>query len=404
MKGYGKKAQELPVPAPSGSGAAIVVFIIAAFIVLYLLFLPKADRDNILDKGATATKVVKPGTLPGSTLIKENPGVMTSLKEKQFDHKIPAFNLFTKKEDVVLKSVNSIYVEASRGDIQKRTVIVTIKDKVENAKLSFTVNDHKGNLVIMQNDNDLFSGEVDSFAEPISLDLEPENIFEFSTDPLPWWKPFSKNFYDLRDVKFTGTVERLENKEAVQTVILSDEEANLLAEASLSYFVDCSLNDVGKLSVYLNDNLLASKVPDCGSADKLQIDPKDLLAGKNELRFVVEKGTYLLDQLLLRTKLKEPIFPIYFFSVNSTTFRRIENNTVNSTLSIRFIDDKERKTATIEINNQKTRLDTKARNYSKNVDSFLLEGTNFLRIVPDTTLNIVELKLVLDCKKAEECS
>ena len=403
MRNYGKKAQDLPVPAPSGSGAAIVVFIIAAFIIIYLLFLPKADRDKILEKSPTETQAAKLGSVAGSTLIKENPGVLTKIKQKEFDHKIPSFNVFTKKEDAVLKSVSSVYVESSRSSLKKRTVLVTVKDKVENAKLSFTVNDHSGNLVIKQNDKDMFTGEVDSFLEPLSVDLEPENAFEFSTEPVPWWKPFSKNFYDLKDVKFTGTVEKVENKEALQTVILSDEEADQLLEASLSYFVDCNINDAGRLAVYLNSNLLASKVPDCGSPEKLQIDPKDLTAGKNEFRFVAEKGTYLLDQLLLRTKLKEPIFPIYFFSINSSTFRRIDNNTVNSTLSIRFIDDKERKTATIEINSQKTRLDTTGANYSKNIDSFFVEGTNFLRIVPDTTLNVVELKLVLDCKKAEEC-
>ena len=403
MRNYGKKAQELPMPTPSGANAAIVVFVIAAFIVLYLLFLPKGEREKLLETSSSTVTAVTPGSLPGATLLKENPGVLTKLKENVFDHKIPAFNLFTKKEDVVLKSLSSIYVESSRSDVKKRTILVTVKDTVENAKLSFAINDHNGKLIIKQNDNDLFSGEVDSFAEPISLELEPENSFEFSTDPVPWWKPFSKNFYDLKDIKFTGTVERLENKEAVQTVILGDEETNLLSEAALSFFVDCSVKDVGRLDIYLNNRLLASKVPDCGSAEKFQIDPNDLRAGKNEFRFIAEKGTYLLDQLLLRTKLKEPIFPIYFFSINSSTFSRIENNTVNSTFSLRFIDDKQRKTATIEINNQKTRLDITGANYSKNVDSFLVGGTNYLRIVPDTTLNIVELKLVLDCKKAEEC-
>ncbi len=85
-------------------------------------------------------------------------------------------------------------------------------------------------------------------------------------------------------------------------------------------------------------------------------------------------------------------------------FRRIENNTVNSSFALRFVDDKERKTATLEINNQKTRLDTRAANYSKNIDSFLVEGSNFIRILPETTLNILELKVLLDCRKAEECS
>lgn len=406
MKGFGKRAQA-PIPgAPSGANAAILVFVIAGFILLYLLFLPKEERSKLLEDSKTAAKIVVPGALPGSTLLDEEPGTLTKLKEREFEHRIPSFNLFTKKEDVALKSVDSVYVEAARGTDKRRSIVVTVRDKakVENAKLSFTVKDHKGNLIIKLNDNELFTGEIDSFTEPLSLDLAEENLLEFSTELVPWYKPFTKNFYDLRDVKITATVERVENKEALQTFILGDDEANLMSEATLSYFVDCSVKDVGKLTVNLNGNLLASKVPDCGSPEKWQIDPSDFASGKNELRFVAEKGTYLLDQVLLRTKLKEPIFPIYFFNVNSTVFRRIENNTVNSTLQLRFVDDKERKTADLEINNQKTRVDTRAANYSKNIDSFLIEGTNFLRIIPDTTMHLLKLKVVLDCRKVEECS
>ena len=403
MRSFGKRAQ-VPPGIPTGANAAILIFVIASFVLLYILFLPKGEQGKLLGKETTSVAPVTPGALPGATLLSEKPGTLTKLKEREFDHGIPSFNLFTKKEDTVLKAVDSVYVEESRGTSKKKTVILTVSDKTENAKLSFTVNDHKGNLMIRLNDNELFTGEVDSFTEPLSLELEEENLFEFSTEPVPWYKPFTKNFYDLRDVKVTATVEKIENKEALQTFIVGEEEANLLSEASLSYLVDCKVKDVGKLVVYLNSNLLASKVPDCGSAEKWQIDPNDLNAGKNELRFVAEKGTYLLDRVLLRTKLKEPIFPVYFFTANSTVFRRIENNTINSSLSIRFVDDKERKTATLEINSQKTRLDTRAANYSKNIDSFLVEGSNFIRIVPETTLNIIELKVLLDCKKAEECS
>ncbi|MBI2580381.1 hypothetical protein HYV85_01085 [Candidatus Woesearchaeota archaeon] len=404
MGSFGKKGQTPASGPPSGANAAILIFVIAGFILMYILFLPKGEQRKLLEKETTTVTATPPGALPGSILLSEKPGTLTRLKEREFDHSIPSFNLFTKKEDTVLKAVDSVYVEESRGVSKKKTMILTIRDKIENAKLSFTVNDHKGNLMIRLNDNELFTGEVDSFTEPLSLELEEENLFEFSTEPVPWWKPFTKNFYDLRDVGVTATVEKLENKEALQTFIVGEEEANLLSEASLSYFVDCNVKDVGKLAIYLNSNLLASKVPDCGSAEKWQIDPNDLNAGKNELRFVAEKGTYLLDRLLLRTKLKEPIFPVYFFTANSTVFRRIENNTINSSLSIRFVDDKERKTATLEINSQKTRLDTRAANYSKNIDSFLVEGSNFIRVVPETTLNIIELKVLLDCKKAEECS
>lgn len=403
MRDYGKKGAE-PPSLPTGANAAILVMVIAAFIILYILFLPKGERDKLLERDISAAKAISPEAIAGAVLIKENPGVLTKLREKEFEHRIPSFNLFTKKEDAILKSFDSINVETSRSVQRKRSVVLAVKDKVENAKLSFSVNDHSGVLIVAQDETEIFRGEVDAFTDPLSLELKEENLFEFSTEPVPWYKPFSKNFYDLRDVKITGTVEKVDNKEARHTVILGQEEFNLISEASLSYFVECSLKDVGVLSVYVNEKLLASKVPDCGNPERLQLDPKDLLAGKNDFRFVAEKGTYLLDQAVLRTKLKEPIFPIYFFSINSSVFKRIENNSINSTLSITFVDDLERKTATVEINNQKTRLDTRAANYSKNVDSFLIAGTNFLRLVPETTLSIIELRLVLDCRRASECS
>lgn len=403
MRRFGKRGDG-PVPLPSGANAAILVMVIAAFILLYILFLPKGERDKLLEKESVSSQAVAAGSLPGSTLLKENPGTLTRLKEREFEHSLPSFNLFSKKEDTVLKGVESVYIEAARGADKRKSVMVAVRDKVENAKLIFSVSDHNGVLIIKHNDNEIFSGEVKQFTEPISVDLKEENLFEFSTEPVPWYKPFSKNFYDLKDVRITGTVEKLDNKEARQAVILGQEEADLLSEAAMSFFVDCNVRDIGRLSIYFNEKLLSSKVPDCGSAEKIQIDPVDVVSGKNDVRFVAEKGTYLLDQVHIRTKLKEPIFPLYFFNINSSTFSRIENNTVNSTLGITFVDDKERKAATIEINNQKTRLDTRSANYSKNVDSFLAAGTNFIRIVPETTLNIVELRLVLDCKKAEECS
>ncbi len=398
MKSSGKKGA-----VPNGGGAATLVIVIAGFIILYILFLPKGERDQLLQEGAVTTSI-SAGSLPGSTLVNENPGTLTKLKEKEFEHMLSSFNLFTKTEDSVLKSVDSARVESSRSGKSEKSVILAVKDKVENAKLTFDVDDHSGRLIITSNNDEIFSQEVNSFTEPISLDLEDENLVVFSTEPVPWWKPFSKNFYDLRNIKVTGTVQKVDNRESIQSVILGQEEVNLLRDASLTYYVDCNAQAVSRLAIYLNGGLLSSKVPDCGSLDMVQLDPSDLVTGKNEFKFLAETGIFFVDQIKLKTKLKEPIFPLYFFSINSSTFQRIENNTVNSTLSINFADDNERKAATIEINNQKTRLDTRAANYSKNVDSFLTAGTNFLRLIPETTLNIVQLKLTLDCRKSSDCS
>jgi len=65
---------------------------------------------------------------------------------------------------------------------------------------------------------------------------------------------------------------------------------------------------------------------------------------------VAEEGSYLIDQVFVKTKLRKPISPVYFFDINRTMFERIDNNTINSTINLRFIDDDERKTAVIELN------------------------------------------------------
>jgi hypothetical protein len=393
-----KKAQA------SGSGAAIVVILITALIVLYVLFLPEGDRNDLLGTTSTGTGNAAPGAITGSMLLDEHPGTMTVVKDNEFQHSIPSFNLFTKTEDTTLKSIESFHIESAGSTPGTKAIMLSTNDRVQNAKLSFSVPHHSGNLVITQNEQEIFRGEVDNSVEPLDITLQSENLFQFSTEPVPWWKFFSKNYYDVASLKITGSVEKIDNKEALQTVMVSEDETNLMESAYLAYFVDCNVHDVGRLIIYLNTKLISSKVPDCGSADKIQIDPKDINSGKNEFRFVAEQGTYLLDRLTLRTQLKEAIYPLYFFSINSSVYTKIANNTINATLNLQFPDDSERKVANFEINSQKTRMDTMSANYSKNIDNFLKDGTNFIRIKPETTLNIVEMRIYLDCKRSSDCT
>ena len=101
----------------------------------------------------------------------------------------------------------------------------------------------------------------------------------------------------------------------------------------------------------------------------------------------------------MKTKLRKPIFPVYFFDINRTEFGRIENNTINASISLKFIDDDERKTAVIELNNHRIFLDTRQNSFSKNINPFVIEGSNFVRITPEKTLHVLELKVELDCGK-----
>ncbi len=389
----------------SGSGAAALVVVIASFILIYLLLIPSESREDILKDGGTGVSPAKAKVVAGSVLLDEHPGTVTKLKESEFEHNIPSFNLFVEKEAVVLKKADSVFIESS--GTSSRAVPFFVDGKASEGKLTFSVNEHKGKIVIRFNGEELFRGEVNKIVEPISLDaIGKENLLEFLVESPPAWKFWEKSFYDLRDVQVVASVENLENRESVSTFFMTKDEADKsnLEEAYLIYLVDCRASETDKLSVRLNGKLISSRVPDCGNVEKTFIDPSEFVVGKNELKFSTEEeGKYLVDRIFVKTKLKKPVFPIYFFDVNSTQFKKISTNDLNASIRLEFVDDGERKNAVVDLNGHRMFVNTRQAAYSKNVDAFVVEGSNSIRIEPETTLYILNFNVELDCKEEKDC-
>ena len=391
-----KKAQ------PSGGNAAILLIVIAAFILLYVLFLPGKERDELLGGGSVVSADVD-SEVVGSVLLKEHPGALTKLKEQDFEHSIPSFNIVAEKEDVVLKKVDSLFVDNSEP---VHSIPLSFKDEAENVLLSFSVEGHKGTLSIKVDGERVFRGEVERNVDPISLEgLSGGSTIEFSVDKSPSWMFWSKNFYDIRNVQVSGTVSRLSGSEALNTFFVSADEANAdnIAQAYLIYLIDCRGSGGGKVDVFLNGKLLSSKVPDCGGLEKTLIAPSDLVAGRNELKFSTLSGRYLVDRVFVKVFLKELVLPVFFFDVNRTQFRKISDGVLNSSLSVKFADDGERKRAVIDVNEHRIFLDTRQKSFSRNIDAFVIEGSNSLSIDPETTFNVLELKVSVDCRKENDC-
>ena len=386
--------------ADAGNAATLVI-IIGAILMLYILFIPQSEREKLL---GTSVKPTNASLLPpaaediGRTLLLENPGTIRVLKESRIEHNLGSINLFTKTEDQLLKSIDSAYVETSRDKETTKKVVLIVNEPLntKNAKLSFSVGKHSGKLIILVNDNEVYNNEVKSQTEPVSLgQLEKDNVIEFKSSSVGW-NFFGKNYYELSGINVIATVTDVSGREAKITFLVSDDEAANIETARISYFVDCTQNLVGKLNVALNSVLLSSKSPDCGSKDVVSIGKNDIKSGRNELLLVSEKGSMLLDRIVAVTDLKEPIFPIYYFEINSTHLKFITNGTFKPAVSLKFVDDKTRKVATLNINGHNTGIDTTKASFSKNIEPFIIEGNNYVRIVPETTLNVVEIKVRLE--------
>jgi hypothetical protein len=381
--------------AQSGSSAALLVLMIGICIILYILFLPPGERENLIGDGSSNNGTTKTINANKGILLDENPGTLLESKTLRFEHKLPSFSLFTKTEDSVLKEVQSIYISSEKGEQLSKAVPLVLESRTSNAKLSMNVVKHSGVLTIKLNGQEIFSGEIKGLFVPIKLEsLQEENNIEFSVQPIGWmfWK---KNYYELEDVKVTGTIEKISSREATTTFFITRDEKTNLKEGYLLYLADCKIGQTERLSVYMNEVLISAKVPDCGSPEKIILDPDDMREGRNELRFYAEQGTYLIDQIVVKTELREPIFPVYFFEVNSTRLTLVKNNTLKAELTMTFVNDGLRKAATLNINNMKTFMDSSSDKYNKTINAFIVEDSNFIRIEPETNLGIIKLKVEL---------
>ncbi len=378
----------------SAGNAAILVASVVGLILLYILFLPPDERAELL--GENETKAVKVSE-PARTLLKENPGTLFKSKQDEFEHKVNSFNLYARNEEAVIKSLDSVYVEAKRGNSKARSVAFSVDPtRTSNPQLGFDARNHNGRLIIKLNDEEVFNGEAAGQMTIALESLQDDNVLQFSSEEVgfQFWRT---NFYEIRDLKVSAVVSNPENLVSTQTFIVGGDEANNVERASVTYFVDCRIREAGVLKVSLNSVLLASSVPDCGSPAKIQVDPSIIARGTNSLRFASDEGTFLVDQVFVRTVLKEPVEPVYFFEVNKTQWRWLQNDTFDAVLRMQFIDDDEEKRAELNINNRKTFMDAEREaNFSRNIDSFLVEGNNFIKITPEKTFNLVELTIKLE--------
>ena len=376
------------------AGATVLILLIGFFIILYILFLPPAERERILS-GKNISTVEEGGgeTTELETLLRENPGTLVKNKQDKIDHKIPSFNLFAKSTDTTLKILGAIYVESGSGSEKSRRFVVNVPQGAKNAQLTFRVNEHKGKLLIMVNDEEAFTDEVSGIVN-IKLDLAKENIVEFKAEKagFAFW---SKNFYDIADAKVIATLQDTSSLLTESTVILSSDEVRNIDNAYLIYFLDCKRENAKRLTVSLNGAVLFSGSPDCSSAAKYPIAPTDLLPGKNTVTFSGEGGPYLIDQASIKTELKEPLFPIYYFELNDTQFGRIRNNTWTSELQLEFVDDKESHDVDLNINGHLRRVSTAKAFDATNIDSLAELGNNYIQLVPRKTVPIVEIKVNL---------
>ena len=379
--------------------AAVLVAIIAGLIILYILFLPGEERRAIIGENDTSSSS-NVNDEEENILLFDEEIKLEFMTDKTIDHEIDPINLYTRTEGIKLKEINSLYVR--KGWFDKKTREVTFNteepENADNILLAFNVKKSKGRLVIELNGNEVFNNEILTLDEPIKLPKEYLNekntlLVYTSGVGVKFW---STNEYILENLQITGDITDVSTRQSKNLFFITDEEKSSLDEATLRFSAECDPTEVGILDVLINNQNIYSSVPDCGSLTIRDFSTSYLLSGENSLIFRTGKGRYLIDQINVKTKLKESPAYVNYFTLTGEQINDIEDGNKNVNLTLEFIDDEEDKEARIIINGATLYMRRiKDIEFSKVINSYVEEGSNSLKIVPVVSIDIKKLRVEL---------
>ncbi len=384
-----------------GGSAAVLVVVITILIVVYIMFIPPEDRQRILegDSSSSSNSVSTDSEdYIQTNLLSEIPGKLTYLQQKEVEHDLASVYLYTKTEGTVLKEKNSIYVKRAVFSDEKDNFSFTLKD-IENSAnllLNFEIISSAGMLNIKINGNEIFNKELsEGQISPIKISkdfLKNQNLIEFSASSVgaAFWKTHE---FSLENVQITGDLTDVSARSSKLRFIVDEFEKDNLNRIKLRYFPDCTPGDVGVLRVNLNDCKVFAGVPDCNQLSIHEILPYCIAQGENILEISADKGSYLLDQVQVKSDLKESRDFIYDFYLNSTQYSELQRNNAYVNLTMRFADDIEEKEARIIINGHETVLDTTDVGYSDKIKIFVDQGTNIVKILPRNDFYVGEFNI-----------
>ena len=384
----------------SGGSAATLVAIIAGIILLYILFLPPADRERLLEGNLSDNDADNDDTEIERILMIEDTGRLDYTSENEIIHNIPSINLFTSTQPEIIKKISSLYVKNGWFDKESADITFHIDDVVNtaNLKLTFNLDERKGKLSIALNGNEIFNSDVSSSnIDPIELHkniLDTENKLVFSVSEVGW-KFWETNEYQLSNIMISADVTDISSQESKSVFLVTSTEKKNIKSATLKFNPDCVQSRVGTLDVYLNNHNVFSAIPDCNMLTSIDFSTTYMLNGENRLVFKTQRGQYLIDQISVKSEMSEIRYPVYYFSIDNDEWTKILDDKLDVNLTIEFVDDIEYKKAKLVINGIETHIDQDERVYSKLIDNYVQKGNNAIEIIPGTVLDIIKITTFL---------
>ncbi len=364
-----------------------LVILIGVLIVLYVLLLPPCDKCELLN---TECPSYCEEELEDNILLSVSPGEI--FYSDEITHTINSVNLFLNYEPEIKEFSDQLEVSKSWVGSLDREFNFKVEEleDLDSAYLSFIVMKSKGNLYIYLNDKQIFSGKLSpGDFETVSLPLEyleENNKLSLYVNP-PGIFFWVKNEYVLKDFELNSEFVKLHSREG-RSFSFSSEEKNFLDESNLEYSVYCTSleEEFANLKIYLNEKQISSETISCVSEDRsVELNEEDFLVGKNSLTFLIDRGNFLINDIVVVNELDREAYPSYSFDLDSK-----EDKTFMISLSF---ESEDLNILNFKINNKLISIETYDSVFERDVTSFVKVGENNIELISDQALEINELRV-----------
>ncbi len=383
-------------------GAAVLVILIALFMVLYILMVSPEERERLLSPNETAEQ---PSAEPAEevtaeenmSLLMESPGKLYVAKTDKVKHEVPSINLYVKTQPSLKQLAESLTIERGFISSSPKELSFPIDElaNLEKVSLVFNAVQSSGRLEIWLNDHLVYDSEA-SGVEIVTLPntyLKEKNKITFKVNHpgLAFWK---KNKYVLKDISLKLEYKLL-NPEEKRTFVLSTDDYENLKTGKLEFNFYCNnLEDTTTIKVLLNKKEIFSEVVGCIAGSRsIELSKEDFEKGKNELIFSIGGGDFQFNNIFVETSLKETTYPTYHFSVDSSVMEKI--NQGKKVYLYLALPETGRKSATININGYQFSLNTENNEYEVSVTDYIKLGDNFIKIVPGNSFAVDLLRIYI---------
>jgi len=376
-----------------GTAGGVIGSMITLILIVVAL-MPPCDRCKLLNDDDECLDICE-DLESESILLLEHPGDLSDDDVKEYE--LGNINLFLKDEPELKTLASNLKVERSIFGNSYQELSFRVDD-IENLKelsLYFSVLDPKGDLIIELNGNVVSNGfkrvGIAEVVLPIDYVEENNNLKISTTSGF-----FSKNHYDLRDIKVRKVFEK-KNSVATETFRVSSSEKRNIKDSELSFFMYCKeLDGHGRFKLYFNDKVLIDEPLVCyGGRRSIELNEDDFESGSNTLEFVIDNGDFMFNDVTVRNEYDEDVENEYEydFEVDDEQYDRIRGGE-DVILEIEF--DGDRIIAEVVINGYTIGIDTSSDSFEKDITSHIKKGDNEFKIIPDTDFEIDELKISLE--------